>query len=56
MVAEGVATTESAHALSRQFGVEMPITAEVYAALFEGKDPREAARNLMSRPAKPENW
>jgi glycerol-3-phosphate dehydrogenase (NAD(P)+) len=56
MVAEGVTTTESVYALGRQYAVEMPITAEVYATLFDGKEAREAVRALMSRPAKPENW
>jgi glycerol-3-phosphate dehydrogenase len=32
----------------------MPIAAEVNAVLFEDKDPREALRELMSRPLKAE--
>jgi glycerol-3-phosphate dehydrogenase (NAD(P)+) len=54
MVAEGIATTESAYELGRQCGVEMPITAEVYATLFADKDPQTAVRDLMGRPPKPE--
>lgn len=55
-VAEGVRTTEAVHELARRHGVEMPITAEVHAILQEGRDPREAVRNLMLREPKPEEW
>jgi len=54
MVAEGVATTESAYELGKRYGVDMPITQEVYAALFEDKEARQAVSDLMNRPAKPE--
>lgn len=53
-VAEGVATAESAHMLARRAGVDTPIINEVYASLYEGKDPRRAVRDLMSREGKPE--
>jgi glycerol-3-phosphate dehydrogenase (NAD(P)+) len=53
-VAEGVATAPVAVALAKKFDVEMPIAAEVNAVLFEDKDPREALRELMSRPLKAE--
>ena len=33
-----------------QMGIEMPITAEVYRVLYEGKDPRTAVNDLMLRP------
>jgi len=56
MVAEGVATTESAHALSRELRVEMPIAAEVYRVLFEGKAPAEAISDLMTREPKAESF
>ena len=36
--------------------IEMPITQEVYKTLFEGKNVRAAARDLMSRESKPEWW
>ena len=49
MVAEGVKTTQSAYELSRKIGVAMPITTEVYRILYEGKDPKEAVKELMSR-------
>jgi glycerol-3-phosphate dehydrogenase (NAD(P)+) len=54
MVAEGVTTTRAAHARAGQMGVEMPITAEVYRVLYEGKPPREALASLMGRPMKGE--
>ncbi len=56
MVAEGVRTTRSAYELSRRHNVEMPITQEVYRILFEGKDPRAALEDLMTRDAKTEAW
>ncbi|RJX38425.1 NAD(P)H-dependent glycerol-3-phosphate dehydrogenase [Paenibacillus pinisoli] len=49
MVVEGVRTTRAAHQLSKQFDVEMPITAQLYAVLFEGKPPKEAVESLMGR-------
>ncbi len=55
MVAEGVRTARSAHALAQRHGVEMPITREVYRVLFEGGDPRDAVAALMERDAKPEH-
>jgi glycerol-3-phosphate dehydrogenase len=32
----------------------MPIVREVYAVLFEGKEPRRAVADLMERAARPE--
>ncbi len=54
MVAEGVATTQSAYDLAQRHRVEMPITEEVHRVLFEGKDPYKATNDLMSRDAKGE--
>ena len=54
MVAEGVYTARSVHARAQRMGVEMPITAEVYRVLYEGKPPREAVTALMVRPTKVE--
>ena len=48
-VAEGIGTTEAVHALATAKGVEMPIAAETYRVLFEGKPIREAMRGLMER-------
>lgn len=52
MVVEGVNTTKSTYELSKKIGVEMPITNELYKALFEGKNPREAVNDLMLREQK----
>jgi len=49
MVAEGVGTTAATVALARRAGVEMPITEQVYAVLYDGRPPREAIRELMER-------
>lgn len=51
MVAEGVLTTNAAVGLARKRGVEMPITEQMHAILQEGKSPKEAIRDLMSRPS-----
>lgn len=53
-VAEGVLTTRTAHALAARQGVEMPITAEMYAILAEGRAPREALSRLLSREQRAE--
>ncbi len=49
MVAEGVLTTNAAVGLARKHGVEMPITEQMYAILHDGKPPRDAIRELMTR-------
>ncbi|MEE9275355.1 MAG: NAD(P)H-dependent glycerol-3-phosphate dehydrogenase [bacterium] len=54
-VAEGVTTAAPALALAEKFGVELPICAQVHAVLYEGKDPREAVRELMARPLRAES-
>ncbi|HPC11216.1 MAG TPA: hypothetical protein PK112_03850, partial [candidate division Zixibacteria bacterium] len=56
VVAEGVETTRSGHALANRHGVEMPITAQVHAVLFDNKPPAEAVAELMGRELKPEIW
>ena len=53
-VAEGVRTARSAYNLSRREGVDMPITAEVYRLLYEGKDPAQGVADLMGRDLKRE--
>ena len=53
-VAEGVRTTRAALGLARRYGIEMPITEQMELILDEGKDPREAIRDLMLRPGKTE--
>ncbi|WP_080838646.1 NAD(P)H-dependent glycerol-3-phosphate dehydrogenase [Cohnella massiliensis] len=49
MVVEGVRTTKAAFRLAQRYGVEMPITRELYKVLFEGKAPEEAVGALMGR-------
>lgn len=56
MVAEGIDTAKSVHQLSIKHDIEMPISREIYKILFEGKNVRLAARDLMSRESKPEWW
>ncbi len=54
MVVEGVATSKSAFELSRKYRVEMPIVQEVHKVLYEGKDPKKAVHDLMTRAPKGE--
>jgi glycerol-3-phosphate dehydrogenase (NAD(P)+) len=54
-VAEGVLTTRAALGLAHQHGIEMPITEQMELILNEGKDPREAIKDLMLRPGKDEH-
>jgi len=53
-VAEGVKTAKAARELARKNGIEMPIVEEMYLILYEGKDPRQAAKDLMGRALKGE--
>ena len=53
-VAEGVITTQSAHALAAREGIEMPIVAAVHRILFEQQAPRDAIAALMSRELRAE--
>ena len=52
MVAEGVLTTNAALGLAAAHSIEMPITQQVHLILHQGKAPRDAIRNLMTRPGK----
>lgn len=54
MVAEGVVTAKAVYRLSRQSGIPMPITEQVYKIIFEGKDPRKAMADLMGRQVRSE--
>ena len=53
-VAEGVTTASSAHALSSKLGVEMPITDQIYAMLYEDKPVQQALMDLMGRDRRAE--
>ncbi len=54
-VVEGVGTAKEVHELARELSVEMPITEQVYSVLYEGKSPREAVHDLLTRELKPEH-
>jgi glycerol-3-phosphate dehydrogenase (NAD(P)+) len=54
MVAEGVKTAKSVYDLSRELGVEMPISHEIYRILYEDLEPKEAVYRLMTRDLKAE--
>ncbi|WDL97132.1 NAD(P)H-dependent glycerol-3-phosphate dehydrogenase [Alicyclobacillus sp. ALC3] len=49
MVVEGVPTTQTTVTLSKDYGVEMPITNALASVLFEGQDPVKAVEQLMGR-------
>jgi glycerol-3-phosphate dehydrogenase (NAD(P)+) len=56
-VAEGVKTTLAAKRLATRVGVQMPITDEVHAVLYEKKSVMDAVTELMARPLRTEsNW
>jgi len=54
MVAEGVRTAKAARQLVQALGVEAPITTEVCCVLYDGKLPKQALNDLMTREAKSE--
>ncbi len=53
-VAEGIGTTRSALRLGEKYDVDMPITREVNALLFDGKDPLRSGNDLMQREPRAE--
>jgi glycerol-3-phosphate dehydrogenase (NAD(P)+) len=53
-VAEGVRSTHAALGLAARYAVEMPITEQMDAILHHNKSPKEAIRELMSRPGRDE--
>ncbi|RAP71770.1 ketopantoate reductase PanE/ApbA family protein [Candidatus Erwinia dacicola] len=54
-VVEGFRNTKEVKALAARFGVEMPITEQIYQVLYCGKNAREAATSLLGRTRKDEN-
>ncbi len=54
MVVEGYYAAANAKALADKLGVEMPITEAAYQVLYEGRDPRDAMAELMTRERKQE--
>ncbi|MEY8200061.1 MAG: NAD(P)H-dependent glycerol-3-phosphate dehydrogenase [Colwellia sp.] len=53
-VVEGYRNTKEVHMLSQRMGVEMPIVEQVYQVLYQGKDAKLAAADLLSRDQKQE--
>jgi glycerol-3-phosphate dehydrogenase (NAD(P)+) len=53
-VAEGVWNCVPAKRLADRYGVEMPITNEVHAVIYENKNIRTAVEDLLERSSKPE--
>ena len=53
-VAEGVRSTAAALGLAARYAVEMPITEQMDAILHRNKSPKDAIRELMSRPGRDE--
>lgn len=53
-VAEGIKTTLAVKQLADRAGLEMPITNEVKAVLYDGKSVHDAVSELMSRPLREE--
>ncbi len=53
-IPEGVYTTKSAFNLAKKHKIEMPITEEVYAVLFQNKNPKIALKELTERMPKSE--
>ncbi len=49
MVVEGIRSTQAAYEMARRYQIEMPITEQIYAILYQQKDPREAVLDLMTR-------
>ncbi|OAI03111.1 glycerol 3-phosphate dehydrogenase (NAD(P)+) [Methylomonas methanica] len=52
---EGISAAREAYRLSQKYGVEMPITEQVYKVLFEHLPPKQAVQNLLTRDQKSEN-
>ena len=53
-VVEGYRNTEEVHVLAKKYEVEMPICEQIYAVLYHGKSPKEAALALLGRDLKSE--
>jgi glycerol-3-phosphate dehydrogenase (NAD(P)+) len=54
MVVEGVSTVKPACRLAEKYNVSMPIMFQAYEVLFNGKSPRKAVSELMTRDRKHE--
>ncbi len=47
MVAEGVKATRFVHESAEKNGIPLPLTSEIYRVIYEGKNVREAVRDLL---------
>ncbi len=56
MVAEGIPATAAIMKLAERLGVDMPITRQVHAVLFEGISPQQGLAQLMGREFTSEPW
>jgi len=56
VVVEGYFTVKAAHRFSEKLGIEMPITAELYKVIFEGKDLKRSINDIKSRALKEEKY
>jgi len=54
MVAEGIKTAKAAYQLSVREGVEMPIIEQIFGVIYEGRRPKDAVKDLMTRDLKSE--
>jgi glycerol-3-phosphate dehydrogenase (NAD(P)+) len=54
MVAEGIRNSAAIARLAARHGVEMPITEQMVAVIYQGKEPRRAVDELMTRGLKAE--
>ncbi len=54
MVTEGVPTANAALQMAQRFGIELPITEQVYAVAYQNQNPHQAVMDLMTRTAKSE--
>lgn len=54
MVVEGIVATEVAYKVGKKLNIDLPITNAIYSVLYEGVDPKEAVKSLMTRNKKNE--
>jgi len=55
MVAEGINTTKSLYIIAKENNIDLPITESVYNIIYEGLQPLQSVKNLMSRKFKAED-
>lgn len=48
-VVEGYRNTKEVYILAKRIGVEMPIVDQIYQVLYQGKDAKQAAKDLLAR-------